>query len=123
MNAIVASALAANGSMTVTDTSTSTPHTYTGSPGAIPGLAYPGVMRVYYAANSGALAASTTYCEQRGTATCYVGGVSNGTATLDMSSLPVSQLRYYDFAGDYVWTPGGTQASGAVNVSGNVSVQ
>jgi hypothetical protein len=110
-------AIVINSSMTVTDTGTSTQHTYTGTPGTI--LSYPVVMRRYFAASSGALPASTTYCEQKGAAACYQAGVPTGGATVDLTGLPVSELRYYDFAGNQVLAGSGTRfLSGRSSLSG-----
>jgi len=95
-----AAAIAINSSMTVTDTSTGRSYTYTGTPGSI--LAYPVVMREYFADTQADLPSSTNYCEMRGTPTCYQSGASTGGATINLSGLPASQLRYYDFAGNFV---------------------
>jgi len=93
-------AIAINSSMTITDTNTGTQHTYRASPGSI--KSYPVVMREYFADSALDLSGSTTYCEMRGTPTCYQSGVSTGGATINLSGLPASQLRYYDFAGNFV---------------------
>jgi hypothetical protein len=95
-----AAAIALNSSMTITDTSTGTLHTFTGTPGSI--KSYPVVMREYFADNVADLAGSTTYCEMRGTPTCYQAGITTGGATINLSGLPASQLRYYDFAGNFI---------------------
>jgi len=75
---------------------------------ADPGRTYrfPMVARVYFADTANNLAASTTYCTRRATDSCYLGGVLQPTAALDLSTTPYWQLRYYDFAGNLVSNPG-----------------
>lgn len=80
------------------------PRTFNSAPGT--SFTYPVTARVYFASSSGDLAASTTYCTRRATDSCYLSGVLQSTAALDLSALPYYQIRYYDFAGNLVSNPG-----------------
>jgi len=95
-------AIATNATLTMTDNGT--PRTFRASPGT--SFTFPLVMRVYFAADSSGLAASITYCEQKATTSCYLSGVLQPTATLDLSTTPVFQIRYYNYAGGLVSNPG-----------------
>jgi len=52
-------------------------------------------MRVYFAASSGQLATSTTYCE----AGQWLG---TNTCTMSLAGMTVYQVQYYDFTDHYV---------------------
>lgn len=95
------SAQTANSTLQMTDSATSSLHTFTGTPSTINGL-YPVTMRVYFASTSGGLTTSTTYCKQVGGVTCYASGVQQTTATLNLSGMSYYQVKYYDFAGGFV---------------------
>jgi hypothetical protein len=95
-------AIAANTTLSMTDSGT--PRTFRASPGTT--FTFPVTMRVYFAATSGGLAASTTYCEQKAATSCYLSGVLQPTTTLDLSTTPYYQIRYYNFAGGLVSNPG-----------------
>lgn len=62
---------------------------------------YPLVSRVYFASSSGGLAASTLYCEA-GTNPSQDAFQGSNSCTLNLSGMTVSQIRYYDFAGNQV---------------------
>ena len=72
-------------------------------------------MRVYYADTAGDLPASTTYCEMRGMPQCYQAGIWTGGATVNLLGLPASQIRYYDFDGNFVSNPVGVFNMGMFN--------
>lgn len=69
-----------------------------------PGTSYtfPLTQRVYFAATPNGLAVSLTYCEQKATASCYLSGVLQGSAALNLSALPYYQIRYYSYDGTLV---------------------
>jgi hypothetical protein len=84
------------GSITVTDFSTGTAYSYTGTPATIYPQ-YPVKMRVYFADTAADLPSSTTFCENgswMGTNSCM----------LNLTGLTVAQIRYYDFEGNLVVT-------------------
>lgn len=76
------------------------PRTFKSAPGT--SFTYPVTARVYFAVDAAGLAASTTYCTRRATDSCYLSGVLQSAAALDLSALPYYQIRYYDFAGNLV---------------------
>lgn len=92
------SASASNGVLSMTDVATV--RVFQASPST--SFTYPVTMRVYFSADANGLAASTTYCERAGMTSCYASGVLQSTATLDLSTTPYYQIRYYDFAGNLV---------------------
>ena len=67
---------------------------------------YPLVARVYFASDPSGLSASTTFCDSREKVRCYSSGSQQLTASLNLSSLPYYQIRYYDFAGNLVSNTG-----------------
>lgn len=91
----LATALA--GMRTITMTDRGQARTFRSDPGAA--FRYPLISRVYFAASAEGLAASTTYCERKETDRCYLSGVLQDTPTLDLSTRPYYQIRYYDYAG------------------------
>lgn len=95
---------AASLNATVAMTDRGQARTFQSSPGTT--FTYPVTARVYFADTSNNLAASTTYCTRRATDSCYLNGTLQSTATLDLSTTPYYQLRYYDFAGNLVSNPG-----------------
>lgn len=74
--------------------------TFESAPGT--SFTYPVTARVYFADTANNLAASTTYCTRKATDSCYLAGVLQSTAALDLSALPYYSVRYYDFAGNLV---------------------
>jgi hypothetical protein len=81
------------GSITVTDSSSGSHFSYTGSPSTV--YQYPVKMRVYFAPSAAAMPASTTYCESGG-------WMGENTCTLNLAGLATAQVRYYDFNGHLV---------------------
>ena len=79
----------------VTDSVTGRKLTFSGTPAQI--RAYPVKLRVYFAASAAQLPGSTVQCE----AGQWLG---ENSCTLDLSGMTVSQIRYYDFAGNHVKT-------------------
>jgi hypothetical protein len=82
------------GKITVTDSSTGTAYSYSGTPATVYSK-YPVKMRVYFAASASAIASSSTYCENGGWA-------GTNSCTLNLSGLKTAQIRYYDFEGKLV---------------------
>lgn len=95
-------AAALNATVAMTDRGQS--RTFQSAPGT--SFTYPVTARVYFADTANNLAVSTTYCTRRATDSCYLNGVLQSTASLDLSTTPYWQLRYYDFAGNLVSNPG-----------------
>ncbi len=81
------------GSTSVTDSSTGTVYSYTGTPATI--YKYPVKMRVYFADSASDLPSSSTYCENGG-------WLGTNSCTLNLTGLAVAQIRYYDFEGNLV---------------------
>ncbi len=81
------------GSTSVTDSSTGTVYSYTGTPATI--YKYPVKMRVYFAGSASDLPSSLTYCENGS-------WLGTNSCTLNLRGLTVSQIRYYDFEGNLV---------------------
>lgn len=98
ISSLYASAAALNSVVAMTDNGKS--RTFQSSPGT--SFTYPVTARVYFADTANNLAGSTTYCTRKATDSCYLAGVLQSTAALDLSSLPYYQIRYYDFAGNLV---------------------
>jgi len=91
-------AAALNATVAMTDRGQA--RTFKSAPGT--SFTYPVTARVYFADTANNLTASTTYCTRKATDSCYLAGVLQSTAALDLSALPYSQIRYYDFAGNQV---------------------
>jgi hypothetical protein len=81
------------GTVIVTDSSTWANYTFTGTPATV--LQYPVKMRVYFADSAADLPNSQLYCENGG----FLG---TNSCTLNLTGLPVAQIRYYDFEGNLV---------------------
>lgn len=81
------------GKISVTDSSTGTVYSYTGSPATV--YQYPVKMRVYFANSAAALASSSVYCENGG-------WLGTNSCTLNLGGLTTAQIRYYDFGGKLV---------------------
>ncbi len=97
-------ATALNTMRTITMTDRGQTRTFRSNPGAA--FTYPLTGRVYFASTADGLAASTTWCERKGGDRCYLNGVLQDTAALDLSALGYYQIRYYDYAGGLVSNPG-----------------
>jgi hypothetical protein len=97
-------AAAATLNATVAMTDRGQQRTFKSSPGT--SFTYPVTARVYFSDTANNLAFSTTYCTRRATDSCYLNGVLQSTAALDLSALTYYQIRYYDFAGGLVSNPG-----------------
>jgi len=98
ISALYTSAATLNSVVAMTDRGQT--RTFKSDPGR--SFTYPVTARVYFAADVAGLVGSTTYCTRRATDSCYLDGVLQPTAALDLSALPYSQIRYYDFAGNLV---------------------
>lgn len=100
----VASAMTASGisnkTLSMTDSSDGSSRVFTSAPAT--SFTYPLFMRVYFAASSEGLAASTTWCQQQALPLCFASGIKQSTAALDLSALPYYRISYYDFAGNLV---------------------
>jgi hypothetical protein len=97
IEAMILQARSEAGAITVTDSSTGSVYSYTGTPATI--LQYPVKMRVYFADSAADLASSSTYCENGS-------WLGTNSCTLNLSGLTVAQVRYYDFGGNLVTAMG-----------------
>jgi hypothetical protein len=88
IEAIIQQARQEAGSITVTDSTTGSRYSYTGTPATI--YKYPVKMRVYFAVDHAHLAASRTYCESGQ-------WLGENTCTLNLTNLVTARIRYYDF--------------------------
>jgi hypothetical protein len=79
------------GRVIVTDSTTGTAYSYTGTPATIDPQ-YPVKMRVYFADSAADMASSSTFCENGGL-------LGTNSCTLDLAGLTIAQIRYYDFEG------------------------
>ena len=95
IESMITTARNAAGTITVTDSSTGSQYTFTGSPATV--YQYPVKMRVYFADTAADLPTSTTYCESGG-------WLGTNTCTLNLAGLVVSQIQYYDFTDTLVLT-------------------
>jgi hypothetical protein len=93
IEAMILKARSEAGAITVTDSSTGSVYSYTGTPATI--YQYPVKMRVYFANSAANLASSSTYCENGS-------WLGTNSCTLNLSGLTVAQIRYYDFEGKLV---------------------
>ncbi len=84
-----------NSTLVMTNSNTSLSRAFTAAPGTA--WKYPAKMRVYFAASSNALTASTTYCEKANTVRCYLAGVLQPTAALDLSAMTHYDIRYVEY--------------------------
>ncbi len=89
-----------NATVSMTNSANDSPRIFQANPGDC--LSYQCVMRAYFADTANNLAASTTYCTRMATDACYLSGVLQSTASLNLAALPYYQLAYYDFAGNLV---------------------
>ena len=80
------------GKVIVTDSTTGTAYSYTGTPATI-NPQYPVKMRVYFAASAASIASSPMFCENGGL-------VGTNSCTLNLAGLTTAQIRYYDFQGN-----------------------
>ena len=99
---VYSEAATTNATVAMTDSGQS--RTFKSAPGT--SFTYPVTARVYFADTANNLAASTTYCTRLATDFCYLAGVLQPTATLNLSTTPYYQIRYYNFAGNLVSNPG-----------------
>ena len=93
IEAMILQARTEAGSITVTDSSTGTSYSFSGTPSTI--AQYPVKMRVYFAGSAAGLPGSSTFCENGGL-------LGANSCTLNLAGLTVSQIRYYDFEGKLV---------------------
>lgn len=72
---------------------------------AYTGYSYPVIMRVYFAENQSGLATSNSYCTKLDVDKCFLNGEEQPTPSLS-ADFTHYQLRYYDFSGALVSSPG-----------------
>lgn len=120
---MITTARASAGTVIVTDSGTNVVRNYSGD--TLTGFPYPMKMRVYFADSNTDLPASALYCENG-----QWGG--QNFCTLNLGGMKVSQVRFYDFAGNLTssnasqnlssgGTTGGTQTFGNSVLSGSVT--
>ena len=90
-----ANAQLTNSAAIVTDTSNNHVHSFQSNPGGA--FTYPVAMRVYFAASSGGLSGSTTYCELKAAVSCWQSGTATNSASLNLSGLGWYMVSYNDF--------------------------
>lgn len=88
------------GSLMMTDSATSRVRCFSGSPRTA--FRYPLKIRIYFGATTAALETSGTFCEMTDIANCYLDGVKQGSATLNLGSMSFYEMRYYEFTGRQV---------------------
>ncbi len=97
MNALYTTAAANNSSLTMTDSSTGRLRSFGSRPMTDGVISY--YQRVRFADTANNLNASTTYCDQQATTSCYSSGTLQSTAALNLSTFHFWRPEYWTFSG------------------------